>query len=152
MSDAVDDDTLQALQGAWKSDNATLPKLFATQPRAGRLKDERGVQLAMPYATVASEPDAGKVKRLAGPAGVRIDARKVTLTAWGVKADAVAALKAMLAVFGTQTTLTYPSGARFMALVPETGGQLKQDESTRAGKDIWQAILVATVYSVRFDT
>src|SRR4051812_27791278 len=107
MSDAVDDDTLAALRAKWMEDGADLPTLVYDPPKAGRLKSPQ----PMPYPHLASKP--GKHVRMTG--GVRIDKRLVTITVWGSKEQVELTLGVVLEIFATAVTLTYPTGAKYLA-------------------------------------
>lgn len=140
--EVIDEDTLEAVRLLWEDDAVQLPALFTQGPMTGRLKTPQ----AMPYAQIACEPDH---RDLAGTLGAWHDWRKVTITIYGVKADVVAAGRAVLAVFNNRTVLTYPSGARFIRWLPEGELKLVQDPDTKSGLDVWQGIISARVWSVR---
>lgn len=155
MADAIDDDTTQAVLKAWQSDQETLPELFKQLPVVGRLKSTTpGADYAAtgPTCELESKYDS---RQSAAAGGVWIDKRRVTFTVRGIRADVVAAVKAIRAVFGLMlgqkggAPFALPSGARFMAWMPVNGDEIKQDKDAKAGKDVWQGEIVGLVWSVR---
>lgn len=138
----IDDDTLQAVQALWRSDNATLPALIDRAPQAGRLKPGQSEC----YAAVACEYLS---RESAGTGGYWHDHRKVTITIRGVKAKVVQGLAAVGEIFHRDATLTYPSGERFVRWWPLPGGKLAQDPDTKAAQDIWMGVVEADVWSIR---
>lgn len=160
MADAVDNDVYEAAVALWHSDQSGLPALFAEAPGAGRPKSPRERPLSLPYGTMTVIPQPGKTEFYTGT--IRKDVRLLKIEAWGSKAQAVAALKAMLAVFNNQLgsgaagqrTMVFPSGARFIKFWPTNSGELKQEEgpaAERQGVDLWKATVEGEVYSVRMD-
>lgn len=120
-----------------------LPELIDA-PKAGRLKSPQ----RMPYASIACEYLR---RQSAGTSGAWHDVRKVTIQIRGLKADVVTAAGAVRAVFNEQTTLVYPSGARFLRWWPQEDVKLYEDPATKDGQDIWVAELEAEVWSVRLN-
>lgn len=153
MADAVDNDTLEAVRTRWQSDKANLPALVDEPPKSGRLKSPQN----MPYAHIACEFARrelnGTGRETSSGSGVLArtwsDYRNVTITVWGTKADAKAALSYVLDTFHNDTELVFPSGARFRRWKPIDGGKLVQDAATKDGLDIWQGIVTAEVWSIR---
>lgn len=144
----IDDDTLQAVLGAWAFDSAGLAALFLHPPRTGRLKSPD----VLPYAHVASE----FIRRQQYTKG-QLDRRKVTITLRGLKADATKGLALVLARFNTNMArpglgvpgLTYPSAANFVCWRPINNGLLKQDEIVKEGQDVWIGTVEGEVSSFR---
>ena len=152
MSVSIDDDTLAAFRALWQASEG-LPELFDRPPEAGRLKADLTRARPLPYAQIASR--ALRAERYSAH-GVK-DVRQVTITLWGTYAQAAAALAAVQAVFNPRMgapdrpVLAYPSEATFVALRHPSGGEgtLEQDETTRAGQDVWRAVLACEVTSGR---
>lgn len=143
--DVIDNDTLEAVRAWWKTDNEVLPKLIPLGPQTGRLKSPA----PMPYCVVACEASKRELSGSA-PGAAWMDFRKVTFEVRGQKADVVAALAGINAIFNRQdTALVYPSGARFLRWWPTNPGGLKQDESTKENLDIWIGTHEAEVWSIR---
>lgn len=141
MADAVDEDTLEAVAALWRATPALTA--LAAAPAAGRIRGP----LTPPYAQAESRFEKNE---LSGTGGAWHDFRRVTLTVRGAKADVVALTKAMGAVFNLQTTLTFPSGARFMRWkAANGGGSLGQEQDQAGGSDVWAARIEAEVWTVR---
>lgn len=140
---SIDDDTLAAVRQRWQ-DEGNLPSLFDKPPESGRLHAPQ----TSPYAQLASE----LMRRVsAGTGGAWHDYRRVTVTLRGVKADVIAGVAAVKAVFNRDVTLTYPSGARFKRWWPADSDRLGQEDEPKEGQDVWQAIIEAEVWSIRRD-
>jgi hypothetical protein len=154
-ADVIDDDTEKAVLAAWATDTTTLPALFSKPPTTGRLRS-----LIPGTDLVAGKPTANLDCQLdSRPAlafgGVWLDKRKVTLTVRGVRVDVVTAMKAIRGIFNSNlgqtggTPFTMPSGAAFIVWEPRRDTTLKEDEATKAGKDVWQGILEALCWTQR---
>lgn len=159
MADAVDDDTLQGVLAAWKADR-TLSALFPLPPATGRIKSTQpgqDVQASGPTAVIdcAQGPRPNERFAQGGAVLVRNDYRKVTITLRGTRADVVAGVKGVLATFnralGTSSGAPFslPSGARFIRWWPLNDGEIKEDDSTKAGRDVWQGIVLGEVWTIR---
>lgn len=146
MADAIDDDTMQAVQAQWATDQTTLPELFPAKPGAFRLKPGQ----TLPYAQLLCEFTRDEYTNTKNRS--RFDTRKVTLKCWGQKADMVTALHVLLKLFNRNTVLTYPSGARFYRLTPSGPGKLEEDPATKAGFDVFTATVEMEVISIRDET
>lgn len=146
--DVVDADTTAAVIALWQSaGGASLPELGTQPPQWGRLKSPAPFIHAQVTCEVARREAAGTAAP--GQPVPWHDHRKVTIRVWGRKDD-VAPIQALLVgIFNTGAVLTYPSGARFVRWWPDGGSVLKQDDSTKAGFDVWISETVADVWSVR---
>jgi hypothetical protein len=149
MADVIDDDTERAVQTVWAT-NSTLPTLAT-----GRLKSlipGQDVQAGKPQAVLTCQLEARTA--LAFDA-VWLDKRRVTLTVRGVRADVVTALAAVRDLFNSRTgtpagtPFALPSGAPFLLWEPRRDTMLEEDEATKAGKDVWQGIVEALVWTQR---
>ena len=158
MADVVDDDTTAAVIAAWRADAGGLDAL--SPPVSGRVKSTQGgadMQAKGTYTVVECVQGPRPNERfITGPGTqVRNDYRKVTLTVRGVRADVVAAVGLILALFNRtlgapkRPTLTYPSGARFVRWWPLGDGEISEDKDTKAGKDVWQGVVSGEVWSIR---
>lgn len=162
MADAIDDDTLAAVVALWQSPlwpASRALNVFIAQPRTGRLKSTQpgqDVQTAGPYAVLdcrlARRELAGADKDGAAPWN---DYRTVTITVYGVRADAVKGVGLVLALFGRlvgtprQPDFSYPSGARFIRWWPQGDARIEEDQDAKAGKDVWKGTIEAEVWSIR---
>lgn len=138
----IDDDTQAAVRSLWLA----TPEL---QDGIGELfGGDVPEQLTARYALV--ECAKGKDnQRMTG--GVYYDFRNVTLTVFGPKPVASAALAAVLTVFNRATTLTLPSGARFVRWWPLNDGALSMEKGRRRGEEMWRGVVKGEVWSVRRD-
>lgn len=151
MAEGVDDDVSAAVVALWTVTDA-LAQLFARPVQTGPLKSMRETPQTLPYASIVCE-----FKESERGTGYRLDRRRVTLTAWGTREQAVSALESMLGTFNRNLgrggeddlTLAMPSGARFISWVPEKDGELKREKTQRAGHDVWSAEVVGVVTTVR---
>jgi len=155
LVEAEDDDIQRAVQTAWKTDTTTLPGLFPGGLIVGRMKS-----LIPGTDIVAGKPTANLDCRLDSRTALSfgatwLDKRTVTITVRGVRADAVTAASAIRAIFNSDLgrpagkPFAFPSGAPFMLWEPRRDVMIKEDEATKAGKDVWQAIIEGIVWSVR---
>jgi hypothetical protein len=142
----IDDDTLRAVKALWGEEALLLPALFTEPIRAGRLKSTPDRLLDMPYAQASSEL---LNREKSGTSGHWHDHRKVTIRVWGLKDDVVEAIAILTGIFNVDTTLTYPSGARFIRWWPDGDAKFYQDETTRDGQDVWVGEIAGNVWSVR---
>ena len=156
--DLADDDTLAAVIALWRAD-MQLPQLFRQPPQTGRLPSTdpgADVMARGPYAVLDCQLDSRKLA-FADPKAAAYwnDYRLVTVTIYGTRADVVQAAGAVLAVFNRklgapgQKTLKYPSGARFIRWEPVNQVHLEEDKDTKAGRNVWKAVVQAKVWSVR---
>lgn len=152
MADPVDDDTLAAVLALWKATPA-LAGLLDRLPETGRLKAPAESPRKLPYGQLACEKGRD-AQRYAGTASHK-DYRKVTITLYGTREQAVDGLAKVLATFSSQLggvnqpTLAFPSGAKFICWWPLNDGRLEQDETTRQGLDVWRAVVEGEIRSVR---
>lgn len=148
-TNVIDNDTLEAVQTLWATVQG-LPAIVSRRPGAGRLKSTKEEPLALPYAQIVSEHDSTERGY-----NHRIDRRKVSINIYGTKAQVVTAMNLALATFNDRlgwpggTRLEYPSGARFLSWLLLTHGTLSQDDTVRAGEDVWVGMIEARVSSVR---
>lgn len=160
MADAVDADTLAAVRNLWLSDALGLGQLFPQPPATGALKaTDPGADYARsgPRACLDSTQGPRPNERFATAAGVfcRNDYRKVTMACYGTRGQVENALSLILTLFNRALgapgyrTLTMPSGARFVRWWPLNDGTIKQDESSKAGRDVWQGIIEGEIWTVR---
>jgi hypothetical protein len=142
----IDDDTLRAVRALWEADDVQLPQLFTDLPKSGRLKGGT----PMPYAVIACELEGRELAGVKhGAPRVWLDRRKVKITVYGKKPDALQGAQLVLAVFNLNTQLVYPSGERFIKWWPSNQVHLEQDSTVKAGDDVWKATVEAVVTSVR---
>ncbi len=144
---SVDDDSLRAVELLWGSDVVTLPSLFAGGLQTGRLASPQ----ALPYAQLACRLER---RELSGTAGAWHDYRRLSVTVRGLEQQVVDGCSAVMALLNLQTTLTYPSGARFIRWWPDGEVKLQEvqgspEETTYQGQPIWQGEIEAIVWSVR---
>lgn len=139
-NDAINDDVRRAVIATWRA-NAALHALIA-EPRSGDLKAGQGEL----YAHLEVRADR---HQLVDTGGAFFDWRRVTITIVGRYDRAVAAHEAALAIFNLQTALVFPSAARFMAWLPQDGGDDQQDPDRKAAEEVWRGIIVGLVWSVR---
>lgn len=154
----VDNDTERAVLSLWRS-AMQLPSLFKRDPQTGRLKSldpGADVQTSGPYAVLDCQLDSRKLAYADQKAtAFWNDYRKVTITIYGTRADVVQAAGAVMAIFNRklgaqgQRTLTYPSGARFIRWEPTNQVHIEEDRDTKAGRDVWRAVIEAKVWSIR---
>lgn len=145
--EAIDDDTEAAAIALWEK-AVQLSELFRSPPRTGRLKSTapgQDVATSGPYAVI----DCKLEGRQQAGGGSWIDRRRVTITIYGIRADVVQGTALVRAVFNNKTQLTYPSGAKFMALTPDGDAHLEEDKDSKAGKDVWRSTLSFITWSVR---
>jgi hypothetical protein len=154
MVDAVDEDTLAALQALWLT-SPSLPALLDRAPASGAAKSTRDQPLKLPYGLLTCEPSPKTVRYIKS---IRKDVRRCVLSIWGTHAQAKDALSAVLAIFHARLgapnypVITYPSGAKFVKLWPLNDGHLAKEEGAsgaRAGEDVWRATIEIEVTSVR---
>lgn len=139
----IDDDTLQAVVALWRG----TPNL------QGAIGDLRAGDLpsGLPALYAAVECVKGREnERMTG--GIFHDYRDVTITLYGRKADVSPAVANVLTVFNRLTTLTLPSGARFIRWWPLNDGELVKDGGRRKGEEMWRGVVRGEVWSVRTDT
>ena len=56
----------------------------------------------------------------------------------------------MLLDEGVDRVLVYPSGAKCVRWWPTPpGGELRQDDATKSGEDVWVGTITAEVWSIR---
>jgi hypothetical protein len=152
---ATDNNTLEAVQRLYATaDPAVLPQLLTERPKAGRLQSPQ----TDTYAVLACK----LVRRdSAGTGGVWHDHRLVTITVYGVKAKVNSVMDAMLEVFNVGCQLDYigpaptkpdknglPLFVRWWP-APDNGDMLEEDETTKAGQDVWKGKISAEVWSIR---
>ncbi len=145
--DDIDHDTLAAVEAKWML--STLSQFFSHPPQSGRLKADKEKPQTLPYAHLSSELESREPWNAKVGVVSWMDRRKVTITVYGTREQCKDAIAAVLGVFNIQTRLTYPSGARPYRWRPQDGNTVKQDETTKAGQDVWQAVLTASVSSIR---
>jgi hypothetical protein len=120
----------------------SLPTLFPKAPETGRLKSPQ----VLPYAQIDCVLNR---REMTGTQGTWNDYRNVTITVRGLKEHVVQGIGEVMAVFNRDTTLIYPSGARFRQWWPDGEAELEQEETTKDGQDLWRGVLKAVVWSVR---
>jgi len=131
---------MAAVRALWLATPALM--MLLGEPHAGRLKSGQ----TSIYAHLKCELDR---RELFGTGLAWSDRRRVTLSIVGTEDEVRTALGAVHEVFNLRTTLTYPSGSRFLSWWPEFSDRLFQDETTRRGEDIWVGECVGIVWSVR---
>lgn len=127
---------MEAVKSRWDGD-ATLLALTGAL-KSGRLKKPQ----TAPYAHMMVEqgPRPNEYGIPATPGKPYIDYRKVTLTVFGLYADADATIDRVVTVFDWKS-FTVPN-ATLLHCMPLESPQVEQDPDTKEGEDIWRGIAV----------
>jgi hypothetical protein len=149
VSTVADDDTMAGFVAAWKADTGAggLNTLYPGGPKAGRVPAPQ----TMPYAGIACEQWKGPEFMAPVTAGAPyLDYRKVTLTVRAKKADAVAVLSRVKAVYGDKVpaNLVIPNATvRWVEHLDQD--RLAEDPARKQGEDVWQGIATYGVSTQR---
>ncbi len=150
------DDVAKAVEAKWNGDSG-LQKLVPGGLQQARLSSfqpgvEPKVIRSLPYAVFMVSKGDNSLHQTNGP---YLDFRDVLIEIRGLKADVEAALEHIRDPAGDQTTgglfnrATLNTEANFVGCTQAEDDDLKIDDDTRAGEDIWTGTIHLNVMTAR---